>query len=956
MGDQVAVARRSLLLVDGDAKSQRVLEVSLRKAGFNVTTAESGSDALEKVHESAPDLVISDTQMAGMDGYDFCREFKKNTEWAAIPFIFLTKQTEIENKIRGLELGVDDYLTKPIYIKEVVTRVKILLQKHDRAAFEAKKDANMRFAGMLSDMGVVDLIQTIEVSRKTGVIHFTSADSKQASLFFRDGAVIDAEAGHLQGEDAIYRLLTWTDGEFEALFRPVRRKSAIEVSSQGLLMEGMRRLDEWGRLLEQLPPLENHFQVDYDELWDRLSDLPDEINQILRLFDTHRSLAEVIDAARFGDLETVEVISQLFFEGIITEIDSPTQSAPKMIQEEEVEESTIPDAKNPPPMEGLIDRAITEATPMPPTPRRSTAKGFPVAKLPITKRDPREALAHNLLRNGSEAQNAPTRAPIQPSNSVPMVVDPLSLAESPLEIELAPSTREIEPGGDLLVLDSNTSSETGDSTLPKLSVVKTPPADAKADFGTADTVAAKSELTKKLANRIADANNSESIPQRAEADASALSDDEAAVLDTQKIVAPATSSRDTKETVDPGAKSASSRDTLEIVAPATDKTSSRDTKETVDPGARSASSDEARDTQKIVAPELSVSVDEVSARDTQEIVVPQMAEVSSQSATEEITVPPVAEEVPTGRASDTDKMTIPSVSEALLATAGLASDTEEITAPLVANPASNDDKAPKRARATGAPKLITVRDERPTNITRPEPVDEVADAPDTTLRWVAVAIVATAVAGYALTRDGEQKKSIAAPNSTPSLSTGTPTSSPNRASAIDAASLAIDVEDAAVALSGIDAGIPDARPMPVDAAWLPDAATVPVVVQTVTADAGVKEQAKAALKSARRALRAGDRADALLYIDESLDLRKSSSAMTLKVDIFLKMNLRSEAQAAVEALTQSFPRRAASWRLKGTIHYEEKQYAEARKALSKYLELAPRAKDAEGVRALLESL
>src|SRR5438874_5389114 len=121
------MAKQSLLLVDGDTKSLRVLEVSLKKAGFNVTTAVNGQDALGKVETAAPDLIISDTKMPEMDGFEFCQKLKQAPEWAPIPFIFLTSQSNVEDKIHGLELGVEDYLTKPIYVKELITRVKILL-------------------------------------------------------------------------------------------------------------------------------------------------------------------------------------------------------------------------------------------------------------------------------------------------------------------------------------------------------------------------------------------------------------------------------------------------------------------------------------------------------------------------------------------------------------------------------------------------------------------------------------------------------------------------------------------------------------------------------------------------------------------------------------------------------------------------------------------------------------
>lgn len=327
------VSKQSLLLVDGDPRSLRVLEVSLKKAGFNVTTAINGRDALDKVELAPPDLVIAETQLDEIDGFTFCQRLKSNPAWADIPFVFLTAQTDIATKIRGLELGVDDYLTKPIYIKEIVARARILLQKRQRTRIEERRDGRTRFAGHLSDMPIVDLIQTVEISRKSGLIQFVGEGGKQAAIYFRDGKVIDAEAGPLQAEDAVYRMLTWNEGEFEVAFRTVRRRDTITMSAQALLMEGMRRLDEWGRLCEQLPPLETRFEVDARELANRLGEIQDEHNAILRLFDGRRSVLEVIDACDYGDLESLEVIARLYFEGVLVEAGParPTMSGEWMV-------------------------------------------------------------------------------------------------------------------------------------------------------------------------------------------------------------------------------------------------------------------------------------------------------------------------------------------------------------------------------------------------------------------------------------------------------------------------------------------------------------------------------------------------------------------------------------------------------------------------------------------------
>jgi DNA-binding response OmpR family regulator len=159
------LAKQNILIVDSDPKSLRVLEVSLKKAGFSVTKAVNGVDAMEKVRLSAPDLIISDTNMTEMDGFEHCTKLKKNDEWAGIPFIFLTAQKSIEDKIRGLELGVDDYLTKPIFIREILARVGLSLQRRQKERLETR-GSKTKFSGNLTDMGMVDLIQTIDVRRE----------------------------------------------------------------------------------------------------------------------------------------------------------------------------------------------------------------------------------------------------------------------------------------------------------------------------------------------------------------------------------------------------------------------------------------------------------------------------------------------------------------------------------------------------------------------------------------------------------------------------------------------------------------------------------------------------------------------------------------------------------------------------------------------------------------------
>jgi DNA-binding response OmpR family regulator len=319
------VAKQQLLLVDADPRSVRVLEVSLKKAGYIVTTATDGVDALSKIQISAPDLVLADTRLPRMDGYELVRHLKENPEHAAIPVVFLTSQRLTEDKIRGLELGVEDYLTKPIFVRELIARVNLLLarRKQQTLATSVPNASRTRLTGSLEDMGLVDLLQTFEVSRKSGIARVREARGKTLTIYFRDGKVVDAELTKLRGEEAVYRGLIWNSGTFEVEFRPIQNEDIIPTSTQGLLMEGMRRVDEWGRMLEQLPPLTTAFAVDHEQLLERLGEIPDELNGILRLFDGTRVLSDVVDDSPFEDLSTLSNISKLYFEGILVISEHP---------------------------------------------------------------------------------------------------------------------------------------------------------------------------------------------------------------------------------------------------------------------------------------------------------------------------------------------------------------------------------------------------------------------------------------------------------------------------------------------------------------------------------------------------------------------------------------------------------------------------------------------------------
>ncbi len=117
-----------VLVVDDSSVNRTLLAAILKKAGFEIAEAQSGEEALAKVFEFLPDLVLLDIMMPGMDGYEVCAALKGNARTAAIPVIFLSALTEAADKIKGLETGGADYVTKPFDKGEVLARVRSQLK------------------------------------------------------------------------------------------------------------------------------------------------------------------------------------------------------------------------------------------------------------------------------------------------------------------------------------------------------------------------------------------------------------------------------------------------------------------------------------------------------------------------------------------------------------------------------------------------------------------------------------------------------------------------------------------------------------------------------------------------------------------------------------------------------------------------------------------------------------
>lgn len=120
-----------ITIVDDEEDILELLSVNLKKNGYNVITYTNGEDLFKQINKKIPDLMILDIMLPDIDGYDICKKIKSDVRFNNIPIIMLSAKSEETDKIIGLELGADDYVTKPFSPKELVARVKAVLRRNE---------------------------------------------------------------------------------------------------------------------------------------------------------------------------------------------------------------------------------------------------------------------------------------------------------------------------------------------------------------------------------------------------------------------------------------------------------------------------------------------------------------------------------------------------------------------------------------------------------------------------------------------------------------------------------------------------------------------------------------------------------------------------------------------------------------------------------------------------------
>ncbi|MDZ7261961.1 MAG: response regulator [candidate division KSB1 bacterium] len=311
------MSEQTIVVVDSDPKNLQILKENLEAAHFRVLTATNGEEAWELVKQNSPTIILSEVSLPGMDGFELLERLQQTPETASIPLLFLTNRRDVQDRVRSLKMGAKDYLVKPLHVKEVIAHIRMVLNRLERRRTNGMENY-FTISGRLDELNLFDLIESFGVERKTGILTLHNDHNKSGQVFFRDGCVINAVSGDFVREQAIFQMLPWTKGQFQMVFKEVDAIDEIAVSNLGLLLQGLKRMEQREKYLQELPSPETTFvaTTTFKKLLAKKKVTPD-LAKFVSLFDGQRTVLEIIDDSCYDDLKTLERIVRLYHQGFI---------------------------------------------------------------------------------------------------------------------------------------------------------------------------------------------------------------------------------------------------------------------------------------------------------------------------------------------------------------------------------------------------------------------------------------------------------------------------------------------------------------------------------------------------------------------------------------------------------------------------------------------------------------
>ena len=301
--------RKHILLAFRDAGEMKEFSDHISGLGLEVESAGDGARALELSIQDPPSMIVADFDLPVISGERLFQILRNNPHTAKVPFLFISDGVA---DIKGFRTGVDIFLLKPVNLEEVSVRVRQSLSIAPSSGMGSKE-----LEGRLNHMPLADILQFLHLNRKEGELRLKSGESSGA-VFVKDGHILNAVLDGIEKEKALFRLLAWTDGKFEFIPKAVTAPRKIRGSAGGVLMEGMRQLDEFRKRESEFPSRDAVLRprAGAETLPKGLQPIVYEVVQISKALGR---VGEIVERSSHPDYDVYVTIQGLLARGVLAE-------------------------------------------------------------------------------------------------------------------------------------------------------------------------------------------------------------------------------------------------------------------------------------------------------------------------------------------------------------------------------------------------------------------------------------------------------------------------------------------------------------------------------------------------------------------------------------------------------------------------------------------------------------
>lgn len=303
----------SILIAQVHPNGARQLADACAARGYATSFADHGAAALEAALANVPDVVVAPTDLDLIDAGTLVEILRANPRTKGVRFLFLGHESTGGT--------FDDTLSRSAPAEEIALRIEAMLAQRKRIdAVERETETEQAVQGKLAQIPLTDLLQLFHMNRRSGTIQLIREEGgvrgERGSLILREGNLIHATAGRVEGEKALFRLLAWHEGRFAFTPGTVTMTPRITTPTRALLMEALRQLDEWDQMKGSLPQPSARVGLAVPR-----GELPNAVHpvtqELLGLLEQDERVGELMDRSSFPDYQVLRTLQTLCERGLV---------------------------------------------------------------------------------------------------------------------------------------------------------------------------------------------------------------------------------------------------------------------------------------------------------------------------------------------------------------------------------------------------------------------------------------------------------------------------------------------------------------------------------------------------------------------------------------------------------------------------------------------------------------